>query len=217
MSPPSPVLLALRQSTAAAHRRIESVLPLSALADRQRLRHVLAALAGFHEQWEPAALRLLPAADAAWLHARSRCAWLQQDLAALAAGQPPVADQPGPPLQLVDAAAAWGSVYVMEGSTLGGQVIAHHLRDTLGLHADNGARYYAGHGARTASLWRDCLQRLDTALGDDPAALQRACSAAAGVFEQLTQRLQVALHQARLSSPPPSAPTAPHGSAHALA
>lgn len=197
MTPSAPVLAALRQATADAHRRIETVASLDTLADRAGLVRVLTAFSAFHAVWEPAAQAVLPPADAAWLAARSRRDWLAQDLRALAAAGEPLAALPALPvaLQLPDAAAAWGSVYVLEGSTLGGQLIARHLRDTLGLTPETGARYHAGHGPRTAARWRECGERLQAALGTDAAACERACAAAVHTFDVLAAVLQCALHR----------------------
>ncbi|MBX3283505.1 MAG: biliverdin-producing heme oxygenase [Acidobacteria bacterium] len=51
-------------------------------------------------------------------------------------------------------AKALGSLYVIEGSTLGGQVISRHLKQHLGLTAENGGAFYAGYGQETGSMWK---------------------------------------------------------------
>lgn len=48
-----------------------------------------------------------------------------------------------------------GYLYVMEGATLGGQIIAQLLQDRLGLTVQNGARYFNGYGADTLKMWGD--------------------------------------------------------------
>ena len=57
-----------------------------------------------------------------------------------------------PPLRTP--AQAVGYLYVLAGATLGGQVIGRHVRRTLGLTPDSGARFSHGNGARTAEMWR---------------------------------------------------------------
>ena len=59
------------------------------------------------------------------------------------------------------AEAAWGTLYVLEGSTLGGQLIARHLAETLGLGPTSGAGGLVPHGADTGGLWRDFKRLLD--------------------------------------------------------
>lgn len=47
-----------------------------------------------------------------------------------------------------------GSLYVIEGSTLGGQVISRHLEQTLGLFGGCGYSYFQGYGSRTVRMWQ---------------------------------------------------------------
>jgi heme oxygenase len=48
----------------------------------------------------------------------------------------------------------FGSLYVIEGSTLGGQVIGRHLKQAFDLDASNGAAFFLGYGAETGKMWR---------------------------------------------------------------
>jgi len=50
--------------------------------------------------------------------------------------------------------AALGCLYVTEGATLGGQVIARHVEHGLGLGPRSGASFFRGYGAHTGSRWR---------------------------------------------------------------
>ena len=56
--------------------------------------------------------------------------------------------------ELVGAAEVLGCLYVLEGATLGGQVISRHLRSTLGIGAESGGRFFHGYGAETGPKWR---------------------------------------------------------------
>lgn len=47
-----------------------------------------------------------------------------------------------------------GAMYVMEGSTLGGQYIARHVEQTLHLHPGEGNAYFLGYREKTADQWR---------------------------------------------------------------
>lgn len=51
-------------------------------------------------------------------------------------------------------ARAFGSLYVVEGATLGGQLIKRHLEQHLGLTPDNGAAFFGGYGAETGPMWK---------------------------------------------------------------
>ena len=51
-----------------------------------------------------------------------------------------------------------GMLYVIEGSTLGGQLISKHLTTNLGITPKTGGRFFGGYGENTAHFWADFLQ-----------------------------------------------------------
>jgi heme oxygenase len=57
----------------------------------------------------------------------------------------------------------WGMLYVIEGSTLGGRVIAKNLKKTLNLSDEFGARFFSGYGSNTGQMWKNFLSALDDA------------------------------------------------------
>lgn len=151
-----PVLL--RAATAAAHARIEANPVLSRLlADdlsRDEYAAILARLHGHHAPAEAAiAAWAATAALPAGLHLDrrlDRTGRLAADLAAL--GVSPhvlpraVVPRPG------NDAEAWGLLYVLEGSVLGGQVIARQLQRRLAIGPASGAGFFAPPGA--GARWR---------------------------------------------------------------
>jgi len=54
---------------------------------------------------------------------------------------------------------AAGALYVLEGSTLGGQIIVKHLQKTMPPGFVNSA-YFSGYQHRTGSMWKQFLQQL---------------------------------------------------------
>ena len=50
--------------------------------------------------------------------------------------------------------AVLGSMYVIEGSTLGGAVIAQAVERNLGLSAGTGCAYFRSYGRETARMWK---------------------------------------------------------------
>ena len=50
-----------------------------------------------------------------------------------------------------------GMLYVIEGSTLGGQLISKHLTKNLGITPETGGRFFGGYGENTSVLWLDFL------------------------------------------------------------
>jgi heme oxygenase len=51
-----------------------------------------------------------------------------------------------------------GGMYVLEGSTLGGQVITRHLNKALGLQGPDGVRFFSGHGKNTGPVWKNFVE-----------------------------------------------------------
>lgn len=49
---------------------------------------------------------------------------------------------------------ALGSLYVLEGATLGGQVLSRWFQNELGITADTGGAFFHGYGSGTTSMWR---------------------------------------------------------------
>jgi heme oxygenase len=80
---------------------------------------------------------------------------------------------------------AWGLLYVLEGSALGGQLVARHVATLLGLDATNGAGGVVPHGAETGALWRDFKELLDGAAQSGDLDQQAVVEAANQAFARL--------------------------------
>jgi heme oxygenase len=55
-----------------------------------------------------------------------------------------------------------GYLYVMEGSTLGGQVITKMLKNQLQITPDQGGRFFHGYGDKTKIMWNDFCATLSS-------------------------------------------------------
>lgn len=150
------ILGRLKAQTRAEHVAIEVALDLMrddfSIADYRRL------LESYFAFYAPVEARLAcllhPVEPGLDFEARRKLPLLRADLEVLG-GQSPdslVVCDALPPLHT--SAQAMGCLYVLEGATLGGQVIGQHMRRTLGLTQDAGARFFHGNGARTADMWR---------------------------------------------------------------
>lgn len=138
----------LRQATRQAHHELEQQALLQPLQSEALTRddyiRVLAAFAGFYRALEPAltdAMDMLPIGRGSYRYL-PRLALLQSDLDDLAAPQPGtiplLSERPAWPTQ----DALLGALYVLEGATQGGRVIAPRLAQVLKLGPDRGARYF---------------------------------------------------------------------------
>lgn len=150
----------LRDITGPAHKRLEADLQLLAEPlSQSRFTHVLERFYGFHHTWEPA---VTGCGDlSALLEGRSRLAALEADLQAL--GRSAQAIRRLPTCRDAEAlaqtpAAALGSLYVLEGSTLGGKVIARTLSRAAWL-PPGGLSYFDPYGERTGAMWRGFKQQ----------------------------------------------------------
>lgn len=53
---------------------------------------------------------------------------------------------------------AFGSLYVIEGATLGGQIINRHLKQNLDLTTENGGLFFNGYGEKTGLMWKEFIE-----------------------------------------------------------
>ena len=51
--------------------------------------------------------------------------------------------------------------YVLEGSTLGSQLLAAHFERLLAVRPHEGGTFFSGYGAATGSMWRAFRERAD--------------------------------------------------------
>ncbi len=172
-------LATLKQATWPHHQRLEQKLALLdpgfSRADYLRL---MKALWGYYRPLE-ARLANLPELRA-WLPdfgRRLKSRLLEADLRALGVDSgalqrlPACRELPA----CADLAAALGCLYVLEGATLGGQVISRHLERSLELDAGNGAAFFTGYGAATGAMWQAFRERLAAAGADERALADSAC------------------------------------------
>ena len=151
----------LREATRAQHAALDAQLRLDSPA--ACVRFAIATLAAI-ETLEPAiAVRLAGFGG-------DRVAALRADLAELGAAPAPALAHP----PFASTSAGFGAAYVMEGSTLGGLVLASKV-DALGLTA---TRYLRLRGTATAARWKQFLAELDRSVTDRAAC----CAAAVATF-----------------------------------
>jgi heme oxygenase len=155
-------MMRLRAETRAAHDAIDGALDLDAnLASRAAYRELLARFYAFHAGWEPVLAALI--ADGDFFEPRRKLSLLAADLSHLGLAPDQIEDlapcRPAPPM--TTRSQVFGAMYVLEGSTLGGQLISRQVAERLGLGADDGAHYYNAYGLAVGAMWRAFGQRLN--------------------------------------------------------
>ena len=171
----------LREATREAHERLH-VHPGFGAASRGDVSRsayidLLARLYGFHKAFE-AGYAAAPAAmaEAIELDGRRRSQDLRSDLEALGFGGELDGLETCAAVPARASEAEWlGALYVTEGSTLGGALIARTL-ESAGFSAHE-RRFFLAYGERRSWMWRIFVARLETHADDEPAA--RAAEASA--------------------------------------
>jgi len=190
----STILAFLKSSTWECHQRLEQRLPLLRPGfSRLQYRRFLQGFLGFYRPLEPL-LRQAPEIEGHLpdLARRTKTPWLETDLATLGMAFTEIQNSPNCEAlpHVADLASALGCLYVLEGSTLGGQVISRHLQRTLALNPESGARFFASYGADTPAMWQAFGECLTATLQGQSAAELAAVEAARSTFLQLEAWLE---------------------------
>jgi heme oxygenase len=93
---------------------------------------------------------------------RRRAPRARADLLALGASGAEIDGLPlcGPPV-VSSSERAWGALYVLEGSTLGGRIIRRELQSRLGPQIAQASAFFDGRAGEGGPLWRSFLQALE--------------------------------------------------------
>jgi heme oxygenase len=179
----------LRLETAGDHVAVEASMPLM-VGDLDRDRYVgcLRRVYGIVAAWEEWSASSSPE----WMHSllgnRQRRGLLERDLAWFGVVQ---LDEARPAMpELKDDASRLGAMYVMEGSTLGGRLIARHVERVLGLSAGVGDAYFCGHNQQTGTLWKEFCGVLQARVPDRET--DRVILAAKTMFQVFGSWMQLA-------------------------
>jgi heme oxygenase len=145
----------LKIETRPAHDRIERAIDFGrSTASLPAYRGLLSRFYGFHAAWEAAAGAAAP--DPHLFRQRCKADLLVRDLQALGMDAHEIARLPRchPLMPLPAPAAVLGSMYVVEGSTLGGAIIARDVERRLGLTTETGCAYFRSYGQDVAAMWK---------------------------------------------------------------
>ncbi len=178
------ILDELRARTRAAHERVERGVPITRdEGDARDLRRLLERLHGLHLPIEERLEGLAWARVGLDLQERRKAWRIARDLLALGhdaasiAALPRCARLP----DVGDLPRGLGCLYVIEGSMLGGRVLARALRARLGPAVAGALSFLDAYGERLAALWSDLGRALDQA-GRAPAARAAILAAANDTF-----------------------------------
>ena len=146
----------LKQETQANHTEVERQVDLlSRLQTPSAYRTLLEDFYGLYEPLESDIGRSAPEI-AVWLpdiRKRMRTESLRLDLGVLGNKRPEALERaPIPRLQALPE--QFGCLYVLEGSSLGGQIISREVGNLLHYTPGHGCAFFAGYGAETGGMWK---------------------------------------------------------------
>ena len=174
----------LRDATVAHHASVERTLPFATLGHTlPAYRRVLGAFLGFYEPLEGRLQYVATSSGDIDLMGREKVSLLRGDMRMLGASEEALAALPRcPAMPLIDGVPrALGCMYVLEGATLGGQIIARHLKAQLGIDERSGGSFFFAYGAETGTMWRAFVARLNR----QPSPHDSTLAAATETFERL--------------------------------
>jgi len=173
----------LRAATAQAHAALEAA-PLNRrlFADDFTSGELACLLNCMVTVYRPLEMLVIPSDPARSLGYRPRLPLLVRALTSLGAEISTVGMPPPP---LADDMACLGALYVVEGSTLGGQMI---YRQLSGRFAPDALAVFMPHGDRVGENWSRFRAELDARL-NGPGAMERAAAGANATFCMFRQAL----------------------------
>ncbi len=184
----------LRAETRPEHEATEATLPLmSADLTLSQYVNALQSLGSVLSGWEAWATKHAPEAYCDLLAARRRSLLIQADLKNLSAApissgsieeQLTAVFLAGEATSALSPARFLGAMYVVEGSTLGGQYIAKHVEEKFGFADGNGNTYFRGYGEHTGSMWRSFKDELIALPETDADEVIAAARSMFGIFAE---------------------------------
>ncbi len=185
---------ALRSETKHHHQRVERAVDLPArLRSLDCYRDLLERFYGYYSPLEQ---RLMAVASSGTLpldlQPRLKAALLRQDLLALGRTAEEIIELPvcQELPQVADAADALGCLYVLEGATLGGQIISREVRRVLGLGLSSGCAFFYSYGTSTGKYWSDFCSALADYGDRHPGAESQVIAAATETFARLERWIE---------------------------
>ncbi len=184
--PTDPVLDALKAQTRPLHDRLEACVDLpQRLQSLEAYQQLLAAFYGFYL---PVETRLAECAELQRagldIEPRRKVALLVQDLQQWDVdvdSLPRTTDLPA----VASAPEAFGCLYVLEGATLGSQIIKRLLVQQLAISAENGGAFFNAYGERVGLMWDAFRQSLSQYAATHPQERDAIVSAAQDTFRKL--------------------------------
>jgi len=154
------ILSRLRNETAEAHASLEAMAQIeSCMTDEAKYRDLLGQFYGYYAPMETILEeRLNGDGEALGLADRRKAAWIASDLDILGLDAKTVAISADLP-DLKEIGHAYGALYVLEGSTLGGRTISKMMENTS--IPETARRFFNGYEGDTGKKWKEFCAALE--------------------------------------------------------
>jgi heme oxygenase len=182
------ILELLKDQTRHLHDQVERTVDLPArLRSAERYTALLTRFYGFYGPLEDRLAAVEGSTSGLEFEARRKAPLLHDDLAVLGLGDGELLSLPrcGYLPTVTDTGDALGCLYVLEGATLGGQVVRRQVEQRLGLSPGRGCSFFGSYGERVGEMWREFRRFLEGYVTATPGAGDRVIAAAVGTFASL--------------------------------
>lgn len=154
------ILERLRSETKAAHQALEKqiVLRIKQVQTPQDYTRLLELFYGYFHPLESILSIYLDNSSVPLYDVRRKSDRLVNDIQASSGNHPEYLCTDLPAIK--NATQAMGSMYVLEGSTLGGQIITKMIKERLQLSTDESVSFFSGYGAQTENMWSSFTKAL---------------------------------------------------------
>lgn len=168
----------IKEATLQYHQQTEKVLvgKMKGMRSRQDYIDLLAAFYGYFGGLEQQIERYINASNLADYYDRRKTAAIADDIKALGGTIPAIAN--GNELPEIDNyLQAFGALYVIEGSTLGGKIISKMIQQHLHINDGAGLSFFNSYGDETEKMWnafKEVLNSVAISHDDEEVILQAA-------------------------------------------
>lgn len=148
------ILAKLKEATKEQHEALESVVDvMNSTFTLDDYKALITKFYLFYSAIEPSLPTELKA-NGFDLESRRKLPSLERDLSALSIFQKPNTAAVETPV-FNSVAKAFGAAYVLEGATLGGQIITRHLSSAIGITPETGASFFYSYGPNVGPMWKE--------------------------------------------------------------
>jgi heme oxygenase len=191
----SSIMAELKAATRAQHEATEDVVGFEAATrDLLSYRHLLEKFYGFYAPTEQKLQQVSGLANAVPdIPARMKTNLLRDDIKDLggdASNLPLCQSLP----DLSNTSQAIGCVYVLEGATLGGQILSRQAKNALAVTPEYAGRFFSSYGPKVGSMWKSFSQSADAYSESHPSERSAIVKSATDTFSALSSWMQAPRH-----------------------